>query len=105
MPDPTAYHEACESLLVTALACADHGDCVAIKTKTAGSGGTARKARGSRVRAAQQPARLPPGIASVLSVLSSSAVGVDSNDRVLRAGDARRDHGLVKRRRLMVTRP
>src|ERR1700688_3680889 len=103
MPDPTAYHEACESLLVTALACADHGDCVAIKTKTAGSGGTARKARGSRVRAAQQPARLPPGIASVLSVLSSSAVVVYSNDRVLRASAAARAFGLVKGDRLMVS--
>ena len=46
---------------------------------------TARQARGSRLRAGQQPARLPPGIASVLSVLSSSAVVLDSNDKVLRA--------------------
>jgi two-component system sensor histidine kinase SenX3 len=76
---------------------------VAIKTKAAGSGGTARKARGARLRAAQQPAKLPPGIASVLSVLSSSAVVVDSNDRVLRASAAARAFGLVKGDRLMVS--
>ncbi len=55
------------------------------------------------MRAAQQPARLPPGIASVLSVLSSSAVVVDSNDRVLRASAAARAYGLVKGDRLMVS--
>ena len=55
------------------------------------------------MRAAQQPARLPPGIASVLSVLSSSAVVLDSNDRVLRANSAARAFGLVKGDRLMVT--
>ncbi len=62
-----------------------------------------RQARGSRLRTAQQPARLPPGIASVLSVLSSSAVVVDSNDRVLRASAAARAFGLVKGDRLMVS--
>ena len=76
---------------------------MAIRTRAAGSGGTARQARGSRLRAAQQPARLPPGIASVLSVLSSSAVVVDSNDRVLRASAAARAFGLVKGDRLMVS--
>jgi two-component system sensor histidine kinase SenX3 len=55
------------------------------------------------LRAAQQPARLPPGIASVLSVLSSSAVVLDSNDRVLRASAAARAFGMVKGDRLMVT--
>ena len=76
---------------------------MAIRTRAAGSGATARQARGSRRRAAQQPARLPPGIASVLSVLSSSAVVVDSNERVLRASAAARAFGLVKGDRLMVS--
>ena len=66
-------------------------------------GANARPARGSRLRPAPQPARLPPGIASVLSVLSSSAVVVDSNDRVLRASAAARAFGLVKGDRLMVS--
>ncbi|HLK75656.1 MAG TPA: ATP-binding protein [Streptosporangiaceae bacterium] len=68
--------------------------------------GAARANRANRVRAtskASQPGRLPPGIASVLSVLSSSAVVVDSNDRVLRASSAARGFGLVKGDRLMVT--
>ena len=65
--------------------------------------GTARPNRPNRIRAAHQPTRLPPGIASVLSVLSSSAVVVDSNDRVLRASAAARAFGLVKGDRLMVT--
>jgi two-component system sensor histidine kinase SenX3 len=65
--------------------------------------GAVRQNRGNRLRAAHQPTRLPPGIASVLSVLSSSAVVVDSNDRVLRASAAARAFGLVKGDRLMVT--
>lgn len=48
------------------------------------------------------PARLPAGIAAVLSVLSSSAVVIDSEDRVLRASAAARSFGLVKGDRLMV---
>jgi two-component system, OmpR family, sensor histidine kinase SenX3 len=73
---------------------------VAIRTR----GGTvARQAYGPRLRTAHQPARLPPGIAAVLSVLSSSAVVVDSNDRVLRASSAARAFGLVKGDRLMVS--
>ena len=76
---------------------------MAIRTRAAGSGATARQPRGSRHRTTQQPARLPPGIASVLSVLSSSAVVVDSNDRVLRASAAARAFGLVKGDRLMVS--
>ena len=39
---------------------------------------------------------LPPGIASVLSVLSSSAVVLDAEDRVLQASDAARSFGLVE---------
>jgi len=49
------------------------------------------------------PAPLPPGIASVLSVLSSSAVVLDGEDRVLRASSAARTFGLVKGDRLVVT--
>jgi two-component system sensor histidine kinase SenX3 len=68
--------------------------------------GAVRPNRATRVRAgskARQPARLPPGIASVLSVLSSSAVVVDGTDRVLRASAAARAFGLVKGDRLVVT--
>ena len=52
--------------------------------------------------AGPQPARLPAGIASVLSVLSSSAVVLDSEDRVLRASSAARAFGLVKGDQLLV---
>lgn len=45
---------------------------------------------------------LPPGIASVLSVLSSSAVVVDGEDRVLRASSAARAFGMVSDDRLVV---
>ena len=77
---------------------------MAIRSRTPGAGGTpARPSRNTRLRADRQPARLPPGIASVLSVLSSSAVVVDSNDRVLRASAAARAFGLVKGDRLMVS--
>ena len=64
---------------------------------------TARPNRTNRIGAPHQPKRLPPGIASVLSVLSSSAVVVDSNDRVLRASAAARAFGLVKGDRVVVT--
>jgi two-component system sensor histidine kinase SenX3 len=47
-------------------------------------------------------AQLPPGIASVLSMLSSSAVVVDSEDRVVRASNAARASGIVAGDRLMV---
>jgi two-component system, OmpR family, sensor histidine kinase SenX3 len=43
-----------------------------------------------------KPTRLPPGVASVLSVLSSSAVVLDSEDRVIQASVAARAYGLVK---------
>ena len=49
------------------------------------------------------PTRLPPGIASVLSVLSSSAVVLDREDRVLQASEAARSFGLVKDERLMAS--
>lgn len=45
---------------------------------------------------------LPPGIASVLSVLRSSAVVVDAEDRVLRASSAARAFGMVSGDRLVV---
>jgi two-component system sensor histidine kinase SenX3 len=51
------------------------------------------------VRPAATP--LPPGIASVLSVLSSSAVVLDAEDRVLQASDAARSFGLVEGEQLM----
>ena len=73
---------------------------MAIRTR---AGSAVRQPRSARLRAAQQPARLPPGIASVLSVLSSSAVVVDSEDRVLRASAAARAFGIVKGDRLMVS--
>ena len=57
----------------------------------------------ARTRPSRTPAGLPAGIASVLSVLSSSAVVLDSNDRVLRASAAARAFGLVKGDRLMVS--
>lgn len=56
-------------------------------------------------RRVPEPARgteLPPGVASVLSVLPSSAVVVDSADRVLRASSAARAFGLVRGDRLVV---
>jgi two-component system, OmpR family, sensor histidine kinase SenX3 len=46
--------------------------------------------------------RLPPGVASVLSVLSSSAVVLDSEDRVLQASVAARAYGLVRGDELVV---
>jgi len=50
----------------------------------------------------QQSARLPAGLAAVLAVLSSSAVVIDSTDRVLRASQAARTFGLVKGDKLVV---
>ena len=82
---------------------ADSGGRVAIRARAPGSGASTRAARGSRLAGGAAAARLPPGIASVLSVLSSSAVVLDSNDRVLRASAAARAFGLVKGDRLMVS--
>jgi two-component system sensor histidine kinase SenX3 len=50
----------------------------------------------------RQGTRLPSGVASVLSVLSSSAVVLDNDDHVLRASAAARSFGLVKGDQLMV---
>jgi len=49
-----------------------------------------------------EPPRLPPGVASVLSVLSSSAVVLDSEDRVLQASVAAQAFGLVTDEELVV---
>src|SRR6202161_1634498 len=49
-----------------------------------------------------EPAVLPPGIASVLAVLSSSAVVLDNEDRVLQASAAARAFGLVRGDQLVV---
>jgi two-component system, OmpR family, sensor histidine kinase SenX3 len=49
-----------------------------------------------------EPPRLPPGVASVLSVLSSSAVVLDNGDRVLQASVAAQAFGLVKGDELVV---
>ena len=40
--------------------------------------------------------RLPAGLSAVLAVLSSSAVVIDSDDRVLQASEAARSFGLVE---------
>ncbi|HEX2315641.1 MAG TPA: ATP-binding protein [Thermomonospora sp.] len=60
-------------------------------------------------RAQQRPDRpatpvtgLPPGVASVLSVLRSSAVVLNAEDRVLRASSAARAFGIVSGDRLVV---
>ncbi len=58
--------------------------------------------RGELREGTLQPARLPPGVASVLSVLPSSAVVIDHEDRVLRASSAARAFGLVKGDQLVV---
>ncbi|MFI0355915.1 sensor histidine kinase [Actinomadura sp. 9N407] len=59
-----------------------------------------------RAQRTQPPAppqnALPPGVASVLSVLRSSAVVVDGEDRVLRSSSAARAFGVVSGERLVV---
>jgi two-component system, OmpR family, sensor histidine kinase SenX3 len=69
-----------------------------MKIRKVGRGRPVREAPVAR----RPPSRLPDGIAAVLSVLSSSAVVIDSEDRVLRASSAARSFGLVKGDRLMV---
>ena len=65
---------------------------------------TARGRAADREPAADRPraTRLPPGVVSVLSVLSSSAVVLDHSDKVLMASQAARTFGLVKDGQLMV---
>jgi two-component system sensor histidine kinase SenX3 len=71
------------------------GAALAMRIRTGDGIGEARAA-------SPQPTRLPAGIASVLSVLSSSAVVLDNEDRVLRASSAARAFGLVKGDQLLV---
>jgi len=65
---------------------------------------TARGRIADREPAADRPraTKLPQGVASVLSVLSSSAVVLDYADKVLMASEAARAFGLVKDGQLMV---
>jgi two-component system sensor histidine kinase SenX3 len=52
--------------------------------------------------AASHSVRLPAGLSAVLAVLSSSAVVIDSQDRVLQASEAARAFGLVQGEELIV---
>ena len=65
---------------------------------------TARGRVADREPATDRPraTKLPQGVASVLSVLSSSAVVLDHADKVLMASEAARTFGLVKDGQLMV---
>jgi two-component system, OmpR family, sensor histidine kinase SenX3 len=65
---------------------------------------TARGRAADREPVADRPraTKLPPGVVSVLSVLSSSAVVLDHGDKVLMASQAARTFGLVKDGQLMV---
>jgi two-component system, OmpR family, sensor histidine kinase SenX3 len=65
---------------------------------------TAHGRAADREPAADRPraTKLPPGVVSVLSVLSSSAVVLDHSDNVLMASQAARTFGLVKDGQLMV---
>ncbi len=60
------------------------------------------KTHAESLEGSPQAGRLPPGVASVLSVLSSSAVVLDSEDRVLQASAAARAYGLVRGDELIV---
>jgi two-component system sensor histidine kinase SenX3 len=62
-----------------------------------------RTGNGTSLECSAPAMRLPPGIASVLSVLSSSAVVLDRQDRVLQASEAARSFGLVQGERLMAS--
>ncbi len=58
--------------------------------------------RGTLTTTSARTARLPTGLAAVLAVLSSSAVVLDSDDRVLEASEAARTFGLVNGDALVV---
>lgn len=67
--------------------------------------GNGRGGRTHRQAPQQQPrdgSTLPPGIAEVLSALPSSAVVLDSGDRVLRASSAARAFGIVRGEELVI---
>jgi two-component system, OmpR family, sensor histidine kinase SenX3 len=57
---------------------------------------------GSEGSGPPQAVRLPAGLSAVLAVLSSSAVVIDSHDRVLQASEAARSFGLVQGEVLVV---
>ncbi len=57
---------------------------------------------GSSGQVSAPHSRLPAGLGAVLAVLSSSAVVIDSHDRVLRASQAARTFGLVRGDKLVV---
>ena len=62
-----------------------------------------RSAPSARAGAASAPhVRLPAGLSAVLGVLSSSAVVIDSHDRVLQASQTARSFGLVEGEELVV---
>jgi len=70
---------------------------------TVNTAGSARDDAAAAASVGQpQPPGLPAGIDSVLAVLSSSAVVLDSDDRVLRASAAARSFGLVDGDQLVV---
>jgi two-component system sensor histidine kinase SenX3 len=75
-----------------------HGD----GEHTNGTRVTSKQSGGNRRTGQSAPATLPAGIDSVLGVLLSSAVVLDSEDRVLRASAAAREFGLVDGDRLVV---
>src|SRR5260370_3166459 len=58
--------------------------------------------RGTLATPSARTGRLPTGLAAVLAVLSSSAVVLDSDDRVLEASEAARTFGLVNGDALVV---
>jgi two-component system, OmpR family, sensor histidine kinase SenX3 len=69
-----------------------------------GSGAPSATKRPSRSATSTSPpsVRLPAGLSAVLAVLSSSAVVIDSHDRVLQASEAARSFGLVEGEELVV---
>jgi two-component system, OmpR family, sensor histidine kinase SenX3 len=69
---------------------------------SAGGRSEASRAGQSRSGPAAHAVRLPAGLSAVLGVLSSSAVVIDSQDRVLQASEAARSFGLVQGEELIV---
>ena len=65
-------------------------------------GKSTARTTGSTAPGGRSHARLPGGLAAVLAVLSSSAVVLDNEDRVIQASDAARAFGLVSGHELVV---
>jgi two-component system, OmpR family, sensor histidine kinase SenX3 len=61
-----------------------------------------KSSRPAAVTASSHHIRLPAGLSAVLGVLSSSAVVIDSHDRVLQASQTARSFGLVQGEELVV---